>query len=193
MPGDFVMIANPSHRAIAKVMGDLGRKFRTWRPAFKAMAPFVLKGIDENVRAQGRTIGETWAPLAASTQRRRARLGRGRGPLIDTGAHIAHRTGSGSGVTIKMTATKMKLGLDGLIPNVQHFGRRDGKLPARRFMDWNPMMEAAALTAMEAHSRRLIAEAAAQIERLARGPAAEPSAGRTGRSRDARGRFTRGA
>lgn len=185
MPGTFTMIANPSHRAISSIVKDLGREFRSWRPAFKAMAPFVLRGIDENVRSQGRTIGAQWAPLAASTQRRKARLGRGRGPLIGTGENIADRTSSGSGVTLKITATKMKLGLDGLVANVAHFGRKNGRQPPRRFVDWSPAMEAAALAAMEAHGRRLVAKASARMQAAA--------AGGIGRARDGGGRFVWGS
>lgn len=167
MPATFTLIADPSPRAIAKQLRSLGREFRSWRPAWHAAAPLVARGLHDNVLRRGSTIGETWAPLKAATERRKARLGRNRGPLIGTGASILDPLAGGS-ARVVLTASKMKIGVPGVAANVQHFGSEKRRIPARRFMDWSPPMEAAVKTAMDLHARKLIADALAKMNAAVR-------------------------
>lgn len=194
----YTIIADPSPRAIAQRLRTLGREFRTWRPAWRASAPLVARGIRENLLGQGGPIGESWEPLKPDTLKRKNRLGRNRGPLIASGSSILNPlttinvTGGGApqgrdtrgrftgggktsapdgmgSAAVVLSATRMKVGLAGAVPNIQHFGSKRRGIPARRYMDWSTPMERAVLAAMNAYARQLIAQASAAINSDRRG------------------------
>lgn len=198
MTASITLFADPSPRAIARVIKGLGRSLRTWRPAFKAVLPYVAQGIRDNIRSRGASVGSPWARLATSTLRRKARLGQTRGPLIGSGENIDKPLNGGA--IVKLSATRMSYGVKGLVANVQHFGRKKGDLPPRRYMAWNASMEAVLHLAMERHAQKLLTIAREQMagfgqraDSLARGMTPAPVQRAIGpRSRDERGRFTRG-
>lgn len=164
----FTIIADPSPRALSKAIKQLGRDVRSWRPAWRAAAPYLARGIAANITGRGGLNGAAWAPLKPGTVRRKMRLGQNRGPLIGTGANILDPFTGGSAV-VDMTATRMKVGVANKIANIQHHGSTKRGIPARRFVDWNRPMEAAVMRAMDVHARAMIAKVAARIDSDRRG------------------------
>lgn len=168
MPATFVLIADPSPRAIAQRLRVLGREFRSWRPAWRAAAPLVVRGLGLNLTRQGSPLGEPWAPLRPNTLRRRARLGQQRTILIATGEHIAGPLARGGSVNI--STTRMRIGVPrSRVGTVQHSGSAKRRIPARPVFSFSPPMEAAVRAAMETHARDLLARAERDIAALRRG------------------------
>lgn len=158
----FVIISDPSPRALARRLRELGREFRSWRPAWRAALPYVARGVHGNLTSQGSSLSSPWPPLQPATLRRKARMGQSRGMLIGTGASIADPL-SGGGASVEISATRMRYGIPGLVPNVQHFGSSKRRIPARRFMAWTPAMENAVLVQMDALAKQLLAVASQRI------------------------------
>ncbi len=162
----FVVIIDPSPRAIARRLRELGREFRSWRSAWRQVLPYLVRGVEENFASQGARNGAPWPALKPGTLRRKARMGQNRGALIGTGENVAAPLHGGGAVT--MTATKLRYGISSKVANIQQHGSKRG-LPPRRFMDWNRQMEAATTAALDAYARQLIGVASAKIDGDARG------------------------
>ena len=70
---------------IRRLVG-VSEKMKNWRPEFQKTGKLLLKTFRDNFATQGRTIGEPWARLKASTVQQKMRLGfLGSGPLVRTG------------------------------------------------------------------------------------------------------------
>lgn len=165
MSVSFTILADPSPRAIARELRALGREFRTWRPAFRAMAPYLARGLAGNLSTAGGSIGAHWAPLRPDTLQRKARLGRDRRVLVGTGATFAEPLASGG--AIKLSAVRMRIGVpSGKVAGVQTYGSRKRGIPARSVLGWTAAMQHAAELEMERYAREMLRRAADSIGRL---------------------------
>lgn len=167
MPVTLTFIADPSPRAIAQRLRGLKREFRSWRPAWRAAAPLLARGLAQSLAEQGAPIGASWAPLRPETVARKARLGRSRSALVGTGETFAAPLGRGG--LVSMSATRLRVGVPRtVVASVHAAGSASRHIPKRTVFAFSPPMEAAVLAAMNAWARELLARAAGDIAKLRR-------------------------
>jgi len=66
-------------------LGDISRDVKNWTSEFRQVGDLLLKTFRENFRSEGKTLGEPWSPLKASTLIEKRRLGFPPDILVRTG------------------------------------------------------------------------------------------------------------
>lgn len=153
---------SPSPAKLARAMGpDFRKEFSDFRPAWQELLPKWSRGLEQNVRSQGGTLGEQWDPPAAGTVRQR-----GPGPAgVATGRMLA-RLGSPALAKRSLTKRRLVVGPKESYPYIFHFGAKSRGQPERRFIAVSQAMRHDGERVMDRFIRARLEALAAKIDRL---------------------------
>jgi phage gpG-like protein len=174
--GDFKLRlrVNPSPAAIARVLGELGKDFRDYRPVWRLLAPIIAYGMAQSIQARGAALGESWPQESRAYARRKAREGKGRVELAVSGKLIADMTSAGS--VLGISARRLTFGTRLPYARAVNFGftTKGGKtqIRARKFAGWTEYMKRGAAELFDIFAKERLKEASAAIASLSKTEAA---------------------
>lgn len=133
-------------RFTSKITGDedaarnvlnIGKRARDPRPATKAAAEILQRGVKSNFESQGSDFGEPWAPNAAATQRRK-----GGGAVLEDSGRLARAAKGGAGKRKRSSKRGAMAGVGGKSlfyarfaqAGTEKHGKRGSAQPPRRIV-----------------------------------------------------------
>lgn len=115
---------------LAAALARLGRLPADMTPTLRAVAVYARSvSLEAFDRAADPTTGAAWAPLKASTVKRRRGGGKGARPLLDTGLMRLSVTGQTDGMAVIQGSN---------LPRARYHQRGTKTIPARPFLGFGP-------------------------------------------------------
>ena len=144
---DFSITVDPSPATVARKLKFLPKKFKSFKPAWRKIAPHLAAGIRENIRSRGAALGEPWlGPKKAYTQRK-VREGHSPRQLVRTGELVSKVTDPSS--IVRMTNNMVAFGVKNLpYARAVNWSYTHG---GRLFFGWNPKMKEHATGILDDH------------------------------------------
>lgn len=157
---------NPSPEKLAQAFGVASKRFGDFRPAFRRIAPHLARGLAQNIRSRGASIGESWpsteAGWAAEYQKRKQRGGYGAQSLLRSRMLYNQLTSPTAGV-LSMGRKVLRFGSDLPYARAINFGSGANSNRRRMFMGWSDQMKNAAESELSAYVHELLAMLADDI------------------------------
>lgn len=165
MVGEFKVTVNPSMKALARIIKNLGPKYKDWRPAWRKVLPIMASEMANNLRSEGAPIGARWTPLKQATLERKMREGLTSAALVASSL-LLNTISSKTKGRRSLTRSKVSFGPNKLYQLIQQFGVRSRGVKGRRYMGLTTHLIEQTMLAMNNHSANLLAQASREISGL---------------------------
>lgn len=143
---------------IAKEIRAFAKKTKDLRPAWRKLVPILAEMVRGNIEGRGSPIGVSWPALNPQTVARKARLGKGRATLVQTGKLLSTVSKASKGRR-SLGRSRVKFGPRDKYAFVQHFGSKSKNIPARPYLGWTVRGRRSAVMLVEQHLTQLLLDA----------------------------------
>lgn len=128
--------ANFNAKDIINYLNNASKQLRDLSPIMKIARVFLKNTVDDNFETQGEATGEKWAPWSDSWKKRRIKMGRGSGKILNLEGHLRRDIRAKSGKDFALVGTNKEYAA------IHNFGgnknlKRNKTMPKREFMRLN--------------------------------------------------------
>lgn len=135
---DKMFKVNFNAKYITKFLNETSKKLKDLSPLMKIARVFLKNTVDENFETNGTATGEKWEPWSEKYKKRRAKLNRANGKILNLDGHLRKSIISKSGKDFALVGTsKEYAAIHNFGGDIKRNNKTIGKMPKREFMRLN--------------------------------------------------------
>lgn len=133
---DKTFTSNFNAKEVTKYLNEAASKLKDMKPIMKIARVFLKNTVDDNFETQGEATGEKWKPWSDKWKKRRIKMGRGDGKILNLDGHLRRDIRAKSGEDYAIVGTNKEYAA------IHNFGgnknlKRNKTMPKREFMRLN--------------------------------------------------------